>query len=71
MPISLIRAIRSLFLEDGVVDDVLDFLEEVAVGGAVLVLEGEGAVGGDTGNARHESVARCVLVGVLLPVIAV
>ena len=37
MPISLFRVIRSLFLEDGVVDDVLDFLEQVAMGGAVLV----------------------------------
>ena len=71
MPISLIRAIRSLFLEDGVVNDVLDFFEEVAVGGAVLVQEGEGAVRGDTGNARHETVARCVLVGVLLAVVAI
>ena len=41
-----------------------DFLEEVVVEGAVVVLEGEGAVGGDGGDGGHEAVACCVLKGV-------
>ena len=49
---------------------MLDLLKEVVVAGAVLVLEGEGAVGGDACHAGHEAAILGVLPGVQLAVVA-
>ena len=50
---------------------MLDFLEEVVVGSAVLVAQGESAVGGNACHVGIETVATGVLIGVQLAVVAV